>query len=119
MNGSGKSEAELLSALDAHDTLLIECAKGRLELRDMIREYDNFYWSYPLDGHESTPGPELLSRYQRRIELHRQFSERVLAHLCGEIDARCPEYQDVGRFGESKALNVLRDLVRTHTETVA
>ena len=50
---SHPSESELVAALDHHDELVRLCAAGGLEFWDFCAAYDNFYWAYALDGHES------------------------------------------------------------------
>jgi len=49
----------LLNDLDAHDALVMRCARGQLTWAQFERAYDNFYPRYPLDGHG---GPLLRSK---------------------------------------------------------
>jgi len=92
------SENELLSTLDKYDQLVRDVVSGRLSFSGFLTEYDNFYMSYALDGHES--GPEdrvLLSRHEDRIAVHREIWETVLSGLASDEDAAkdCIVWPDV------------------------
>ena len=98
------SESELVAALDHHDELVRQCADGRL-FWDFCAAYDNFYWAYALDGHESDPaGQALLDKLAARISPHQELAETVLAHVCSDTDADKGSYGKAGRFGPEEAM---------------
>ena len=47
------SEIDLLEELSAHDDLVRRCVRGDIEFREFVRLYDDFWWRFALDGHES------------------------------------------------------------------
>ena len=70
------SEPELIAALDRSDELVRLCASGQLSFSDFCGSYDNFFWSYALDGHEAGPaGEAVLAKYFQRIAPHRTVAE--------------------------------------------
>lgn len=76
------SEPELVLVLDHHDELVRQCAAGALSFGAFCAAYDNFYWAYALDGHESdAAGQALLGRLAARVAPHRALAETVLAHI--------------------------------------
>lgn len=102
---SHPSEPELLAALDHHDELVRLCASGRLPFWDFCAAYDNFYWAYALDGHESDPaGLAVMDKLAGRIAPHRELAERVLAHACSDAHADTGSYGRAGRFGPEEAM---------------
>jgi hypothetical protein len=103
------SESELVAALDHHDELVRLCAAGRLPFWDFCAAYDNFYWTYALDGHESAPVDRaLLDKLAVRIAPHRELAETVLAHACSDAHADKGSYGKAGRFGPEEAMARLR-----------
>lgn len=99
------SESELATALDRHDELVRLCAAGRLSFWDFCAAYDNFYWAYALDGHESgADGLAVLSQLAARITPHRILAETVLAKVCSDGDAERGSYIRSGRFGLEEAM---------------
>jgi hypothetical protein len=98
-------ESELIAALDHHDELVRLCAAGRLPFWDFCAAYDNFYWAYALDGHESDPaGQAVLDKLSDRIAPHRDLAEAVLANACSDHDADKGSYGRSGRFGPGEAV---------------
>jgi hypothetical protein len=99
------SESELVAALDHHDELVRLCAEGRLSFWDFCAEYDNFYWAYALDGHESDlAGQAVLDELAARIAPHHELAETVLAHVCSDTHADKGSYGKAGRFGPEEAM---------------
>jgi hypothetical protein len=99
------SESELVAALDHHDELVRQCAAGRLPFWDFCDAYDNFYWAYALDGHESDPaGLAVLNKLAGRIAPHQELAETVLAHVCSDTHADTGSYGKPGRFGPEEAV---------------
>jgi len=96
------SESELVAALDHHDELVRLCADGRLSFWDFCAAYDNFYWAYALDGHESS-GQAVLDKLAARIAPHQELAETVLAHVCSDTHADKGSYGKAGRFGPEEA----------------
>jgi hypothetical protein len=110
------TETELLAALVIHDELLRLCASTRMPFGDFVAEYNNFYWSYALDGHESdADGLALLWKYADRIAVHKAVAEEVLGKICSDIDAGKESYQHGGRIGSVEALARISKLVEKHT----
>jgi hypothetical protein len=98
-------ESELVAALDHHDELVRQCAAGCLPFWDFCAAYDNFYWAYALDGHESDPaGLAVLSKLAGRIALHQELAEAVLANVCSDSHADKGSYGRPGRFGPEEAV---------------
>ena len=80
-----------------------------MSFADFCAEYDNFYWSFALDGHESDQaGQSVLTKYAARIALHQAVAETVLAKLCSDTDAAKESYRASGRFGSAEAIARLR-----------
>ncbi|CAD1786085.1 hypothetical protein XSP_000144 [Xanthomonas euroxanthea] len=103
------SEPELVLALDHHDGLVRQCAAGALSFEAFCAAYDNFYWAYALDGHESdATGQALLGRLAARIAPHRALAETVLAHLHPEAPATHASYGKAGRLGTEEAMMRLK-----------
>lgn len=99
------SESQLVAALDHHDELVRQCAAGRLPFWDFCAAYDNFYWAYALDGHESDPaGLAVLDKFAARIAPHQELAETVLAHACSDTRPDKGSYGRAGRFGPEEAL---------------
>ena len=99
------SESELVAALDHHDGLVRLCADGTLSFWDFCAAYDNFYWVYALDGHESDPaGLTVLDKFAARIAPHQELAETVLSHVCSDTDADKGSYGRAGRFGPGEAI---------------
>ena len=103
------SESELVAAIDHHDELVSQCADGHLSFWDFCAAYDNFYWAYALDGHESDPaGQAVLDKLAARIAPQQQLAQTVLAHVCSYTDAAKGSYGKAGRFGPEEAMVLLK-----------
>ena len=98
----------LIAALDGHDELLRGVVAGRISVVEFLDQYDNFYWSYALDGHEANPAAADLEAFASRIEPHRRVAEEVLSALAPESSASQPAYILAGRIGYTEALDRLR-----------
>jgi hypothetical protein len=95
----------LIAALNEHDEYVRALATGRLSLNEFLERYDNFYWAFALDGHESEPGDAVLAALAARIEPHRRIAEEVLAVLAPESSAA---YRSAGRIGPNEASERLK-----------
>ena len=103
------TEMDLLAALDRADDLVRECAAGHASFAEFCAEYDNFYWSFALDGHESDQsGQAVLAKYAARIALHQQVADTILAKICSDTDAVKESYRAAGRFGSTDAVARLK-----------
>ncbi|WAC62287.1 hypothetical protein OVA13_12920 [Pseudoxanthomonas sp. SL93] len=103
------SESDLVAALDHRDGLVRLCAAGKLSFSDFCDGYDNFYWAYALDGHESDfQGLALLAKYAGRIAPHQVVAETILAKVCDDADATRESYRLAGRFGSAEAIARLK-----------
>ena len=109
----------LIAALDRHDELLRGIVAGRMNLSAFLEHYDNFYWSYALDGHEPYPSGAVLAGLAARITPHRLVAEDVLAVLAPENFAGEPSYVLAGRIGHIEALARLTIIARALSETGA
>ena len=106
------TEIDLLAALDRSDHLVRECAAGHMSFADFCAEYDNFYWSFALDGHESDQaGQILLAKYAARVALHQTVAATILAKACSDADAAKESYRAAGRFGSTEAVSRLKLVV--------
>lgn len=78
-------ERALLDELDAHDALVVSCARGQLTWAEFERAYNNFYPRYPLDGHESDATELLLlEKHADRIALHREIWDQILTKVTSD-----------------------------------
>jgi hypothetical protein len=103
------SEPVLLAALDRADTLVRLCAAGSLSFPDFCAAYDNFYLSFPLDGHESDEaGLAVLAKHAPRIAPHQAIAENILSMVCSDTDAGRESYRLAGRFGSVEAVARLK-----------
>lgn len=103
------AEKDLLAELDRCDQLIRACASGRLPLADFRAAYNDFYWSFALDGHESDQvGQALLAKYASRIAPHKMVAEAILAKVCSDTDAVHESYLAAGRFGSAEAVRRLK-----------
>jgi len=113
-----ESENELKEALDKHDELLCQCARGNLPFWDFNERYDNFYWAYALDGHESdTEEKALLKKHHERIEPHRIVQEEILSLVCSDEDAKKEQYRMAGRISSKEAILRIAEIVTTYLKT--
>lgn len=99
------NEQELAAALDRCDALVRLCAAGRISFDEFCDRYDNFYWSYALDGHESdTAGLALLAKYAERISPHQAVAEAILAKVIAGGDIVTETYRRSGRMDSAEAV---------------
>ena len=99
------SESQLVAALDHHDELVRACADGRLPFWDFCAAYDNFYWAYALDGHESdAAGLAVLDKFASRIAPHQELADTILANVCSDAHADKGSYGRPGHFGPEAAV---------------
>jgi hypothetical protein len=113
-----ESENELREALDRHDELLCQCARGDLPFWDFNEKYGNFYWAYALDGHESDAEEKaLLKKHQNRIEPHRIVQEEILSGVCSDEDATKEQYRKAGRISSREAVLRIAEIVTAYLKT--
>ncbi|HAD03352.1 MAG: hypothetical protein A2091_01570 [Desulfuromonadales bacterium GWD2_61_12] len=109
-----ESEIELIEFLDSHDEFLRQCASGDLSFWDFNKKYDNFYWAYALDGHESdAEEKEILRKLKNRIEPHRTVQEEILSLVCNDEDAEKEEYKRAGRISSKESVRRIAQVVST------
>ena len=100
-----QSEVDLVAVLDHHDNLVRQCARGELSYSKFSLSYNNFFWRYALDGHESDDEERaLLAKYAERIAPHRTIASEILGLVCSAADAERKTYKQAGRFGSAEAL---------------
>lgn len=110
-----QSEPDLIEALEIHDKIIIDCVGGLLSFWDFVEKYNDFYWYYALDGHESVEGEQsLLNKYYDRILPHREISETILNKVCSKDDANKEAYQKANRIGPDLAVSMLNEIVSKH-----
>ncbi len=102
----------LIAACDRHDELLRDVVAGRLSVPEFLKQYDNFYWAYALDGPEAQPTGATLTTLAGRIAPHRLVAEEVLAVLALERSAGEPAYVLAGRIGHPEAVARLKLIAR-------
>jgi hypothetical protein len=103
------SEPQLVAALDRCDDLVRLCATGKLSFPEFCATYDNFYLSFPLDGHESdAAGLAVLAKYSKRIAPHEAVAETILSRVCADTDTRLDSYRAAGRIGSTEAVARLK-----------
>ena len=111
------SEIDLLEVLSAHDDIVRRCVRGDIEFRDFVRLYDDFWWRFALDGHESDSADRtLLERHADRILLHRKIAEEVIGALASASDATKQNYQRAGRIGPRDAFARLQRIASEFLE---
>lgn len=102
-------ETDLVAALDRGDELIRLCAAGHISFDDFCAKYDNLYWAYALDGHESDQfGQAVLAKYAARIAPHQIVAEAILTKVCSGRDAALESFRTAGRFGSDEAIARLK-----------
>jgi len=106
-----KSADDFMHVLDKHDRLIQACANELIPFDQFLRQYDNFYDSYALDGHESDETERsIFEKHKVRIAPHEKLARSILSKLCSDEDALKETYIDAGRFGTSEALRRIKVL---------
>lgn len=106
-----QSETDLLQTLDRYDDLIRQCVDQRVTFDAFCDLYNDFYFIYALDGHESDVEERaLFERHAKRIQAHAYIAEQILARLCSEEEAGLESYRKAGRFGPATALEMLADV---------
>lgn len=106
-----ESEADLLQIIEKHDALIHRCVNGEFGFWEFCVEYDDFYVSYALDGHESDANERtLLKKHEEKIAPHRTISFEILGLVCSDADAERECYSSQGRFGSGEAVRRLRNV---------
>ena len=87
---------------------------GNLPFWDFCAAYDNFYWSFALDGHEAdAPDQALLTMFADRIAPHRVLADTILANVCSDASAASASYGKSGRFAPDEAVARMKAIVST------
>jgi hypothetical protein len=108
-------EIELQEALDRHDELLRQCARDDLAFWEFNDRYSNFYWAFPLDGHESNAEEKaILVKHRNRIEPHRIVQEDILSRVCSDEDAEKKHYKHAGRISSKEAILKIAKVVSVY-----
>ena len=107
------NEQELLAALDAHDALVVRCARDEMDYAEFEKVYDNFFQRWALDGHESSlDEKEVLRRHANRIHVHRRVWEEVICHSTSDDLAYNLSAQQSGFIGSAEAQRRLMSIAR-------
>lgn len=107
-----ESEEDMIKQLNVHDMLIELCVSGKLKFWDFCKAYNNFYYYFALDGHESDDEElSLLFKHKNRISRHEVIALEVLNYVCvGEV-AEKSDYIQSGRFGSEVAMRKLIKIV--------
>ena len=106
---------ELLRALDAHEALVVRCARGELGWAEFETAFDNLYPRYPLDGHESNAEElALLQEHADRITLHRKIWDEVLTKVTGDEHLNQRSVIDAGFIGTAEAVRRIQELAAAY-----
>jgi len=106
-----ESESDILNTITEHDTLVRLCVSGELSFMEFCEKYNDFYFYYALDGHESDEEERaLLERYDSRIEPHRIIAHNILGQVCADSDAELESYKQAGRFGSAVAIERMKNV---------
>ena len=107
-----RDEQDIVTKLNEHDELILQCSRGELSWSDFLSRYNDFPWYYALDGHESDEEEKiLLQRYKKRIDTHLAFADQFLSYLCKDEDSKKEEYIKAGRFGTDVASDKIKTFV--------
>lgn len=111
-----KSETELVNTLNIYDSLVLQCASGKISFWDFTEKYNDFYSYYALDGHESDEEENLLfEKYKDRIKPHEVIAYEILGKVCSDEDAKKQIYINAGRFGSEVAIQKLKEVVKKYS----
>ena len=106
------SEEQFLNLIENHDQLIQDCASGQISFDEFLRQYNNFYYYYALDGHESIENERaLFERHENRIKPHAELASEILSNVCSNDDAVKQSYLDAGGFGSEEASRRIKELV--------
>lgn len=105
-------EQEILEVLEAGTMLVVGLVQGKLSPEEFLGQYDSFYDSNALDGHEATGDQvAVLAGLAPLCEFHRRVQEIVyLAYLS---DVELPAYEAAGRIRVMTVAGRVRDLARS------
>ena len=105
------SEAELLQVLARHDAMVRQCVRGEISFAQFCADYDEFFFVYALDGHESDEEERaMLTRHEVRIRPHGVIQYEILSKVCADADAGVEAYRQAGFFGSVEAVARLADV---------
>src|ERR1035437_8398563 len=104
-----ESEQELKTLIEQKKELLQKVVNDQISIDSFYKEYDSFYWTYVLDGHESDGEErELLLKYDSEIELFRIVEEEIFSRICSDEDSKSEIYIKHGRISKKKAIEELK-----------
>lgn len=104
-----ENENELLKLIDQKKGLLKKVVNDQMPIDLFYKEYNWFYGTYVLDGHESDDEErELLLKYDSEIELFRRVEEEIFNRICSDEDSKRQIYIQHGRISAEKAIEVLK-----------
>lgn len=72
-------EVELLKELIEANKIIVSFKEGKISFQELVNQYDNFYYSLALDGHEAKPEEKkIIEKYSELISVHRFLQTQVL-----------------------------------------
>lgn len=104
-----EDENALVTLLEKYKQLLVKVINNEVTLDFFFKEYDDFYYYYPLDGHESdTEEKELLLKYDKDIEVFRVVQEEIFNRICDDELAVLDIYIANQRISAKQAIDELK-----------
>lgn len=111
-----ESENDLLMTIERHNSIIRECVSEAISFEEFLNKYNDFYFYYALDGHESDEEEQkLLEKHKDKIEPHLRLMEE-LQGLCDDEDAVKESYIQANRFGSEEGLKRLKDIYKRYYE---
>ena len=92
------SETDLLDTLQKHFLIVNDFIEDRISYDEFNKEYNDFYFYYALDGHESDHEEKLLlQKYFNKIEFFNEVTS-ILSEICSDEDSVKDIYINAGRI---------------------
>ncbi len=106
-----ESEKDLIRKLNEHFVYSKEFALNNISFEEFHKNYNDFYFVYVLDGHESDEEEQiLLEKYKDKVLFHDKVTG-ILSNLCSDEDAQKEVYKNVGRYNSEVARTKIFNLV--------
>lgn len=99
-------KTELVKELIAATKCTLEFCEKKISARDFIKEYDNFYYKYALDGHEANKEQKyIIKELKKYIDIHEVVQTKIIDLVFFDNNAQADQYLKAGRITEVQALN--------------
>lgn len=104
------SKDELKNLLLAYSILVNKLNNNQIRLKEFEKEYNNFYYVYALDGHESDEQEkEFLKEFKSAVYFHEKIQTHALDLLFYDIENR-EIYLKAGRLDEEQVLKRIKQI---------